>query len=120
MDASCCIQDGIELPASQTTHLLCDNWVLWAHLPHDIDWSMGSYKKIMHITSVEEIISLYKILPEKMIKNCMLFLMRDGIMPTWEDPKNRNGGCFSYKISNKDIKKTNQHRWADNSQLDNA
>jgi hypothetical protein len=31
----------------------------------------------------------------------MLFVMRDGITPMWEDPKNRNGGCFSYKIINK-------------------
>jgi hypothetical protein len=33
----------------------------------------------------------------------MLFLMRDGIKPIWEDPKNRNGGCFSYKVSNKQV-----------------
>jgi hypothetical protein len=29
--------------------------------------------------------------------------MRDGISPTWEDARNRKGGCFSYKISNKDV-----------------
>ena len=29
--------------------------------------------------------------------------MRDGIKPIWEDIKNRNGGCFSYKISNKSV-----------------
>ena len=40
-------------------------------------------------------------MPEKLIKNCMLFLMRMGVTPTWEDAKNRNGGCFSLKISNK-------------------
>jgi hypothetical protein len=33
----------------------------------------------------------------------MLFVMRSGITPMWEDPKNRNGGCFSYKVSNKHI-----------------
>ena len=31
----------------------------------------------------------------------MLFVMRENINPTWEDKQNRNGGCFSYKISNK-------------------
>jgi hypothetical protein len=31
----------------------------------------------------------------------MLFVMRDGITPMWEDPRNRNGGCFSYKVINK-------------------
>jgi hypothetical protein len=33
----------------------------------------------------------------------MLFLMRKGINPIWEDERNRNGGCFSYKIINKDV-----------------
>jgi len=25
--------------------------------------------------------------------------MRDGIDPIWEDPKNRNGGCWSIKLT---------------------
>ena len=33
----------------------------------------------------------------------MLFVMREGITPMWEDPKNRSGGCFSYKIVNKQV-----------------
>ena len=33
----------------------------------------------------------------------MLFLMKDGIAPVWEDPQNRQGGCFSYKIPNKNV-----------------
>ena len=33
----------------------------------------------------------------------MLFIMRYGIKPIWEYPKNRNGGCFFYKISSKDV-----------------
>ena len=33
----------------------------------------------------------------------MLFLMRQGIKPIWEDEKNRNGGCFSYKVANKNV-----------------
>jgi len=98
MDASHSIQEK-EVP----THLLYDKWVLWAHLPHDTDWSIGSYKSIMIINTLEQMVTLYSILPEKMVKNCMLFLMREGISPTWEDPKNRHGGCFSYKISNKNV-----------------
>ena len=93
-----------------STHALSDKWVLWAHLPHDTDWSLNSYRNIMEISSVEEMISLYKILPEKMVKNCMLFLMREGISPTWEDPKNRHGGCFSYKISNKNGKSNTKNK----------
>ena len=33
----------------------------------------------------------------------MLFLMRKGINPTWEDPKNSKGGCFSFKVVNKQV-----------------
>lgn len=82
-------------------HELHDKWVLWAHMPHDTDWSLKSYKKISDVSTVEEAIALCETIPDKMTKNCMLFLMRKGIHPTWEDSKNINGGSFSYKINNK-------------------
>ena len=28
-------------------NLLYDKWVLWAHLPHDTDWSLRSYNKFI-------------------------------------------------------------------------
>ena len=54
----------------------------------------------MVISALEEIVELYNIIPKIMIENSMLFLMREGINPRWEDTKNKTGGCFSYKISN--------------------
>ena len=84
-------------------HLLSDKWVLFAHLPHDTNWSLNSYKKIQTFESVEDVLDVYNILPDKLIKNCMLFLMKEGINPTWEDKNNRNGGCFSFKIETKII-----------------
>jgi hypothetical protein len=33
----------------------------------------------------------------------MLFFMRQGISPIWEDPQNVKGGCYSYKVSNKHV-----------------
>ena len=84
-------------------HLLSDKWVLFAHLPHDTNWSLNSYKKIQTFGSVEDVLDVYNILPDKLIKNCMLFLMKEGINPTWEDKNNRNGGCFSFKIETKII-----------------
>jgi len=82
---------------------LSDKWTLWAHLPHDIDWSMKSYNKIYTVSTVEEAIAITETLPPILVQNCMLFWMRDGIKPTWEDQKNRNGGCFSYKVVNKTV-----------------
>lgn len=87
----------------QEFHYLADKWTMWAHLPHDTDWSIISYKKIYTIDTVEGAIAIGETMPEVLVKNCMLFLMRDGIKPIWEDPKNRQGGCFSYKISNKNV-----------------
>lgn len=84
--------------------VLNDTWTLWAHLPHDIDWSLKSYKEIMSINKIEDIVSLYDIIPEKLIKNCMLFLMRKDITPRWEDDRNKEGGCFSFKVANKNVK----------------
>lgn len=84
-------------------HDLSETWCLWAHLPHDTDWSLKSYKNIYTLSNIEETIAIMETLPETLVKNCMLFLMRDGINPTWEDPRNRQGGCFSYKVSNKHV-----------------
>lgn len=86
-----------------TYHNLKYSWVIWAHLPHDTDWSLKSYKKLGSISSVEATIEMLNAIPDKVTKNCMLFIMKQGINPTWEDPHNANGGCFSYKISNTDV-----------------
>lgn len=90
---------------------VCNNkiqnkWCLWAHLPHDTDWSLKSYKLIYKFDSIEEAVVLFETLPEQMVKNCMLFVMKEGIQPIWEDPKNREGGCFSYKVTNKNVVNT--------------
>ena len=90
---------------SENKHKLSDKWVLWAHLPHNTDWSLKSYIKITEVETVERVIALVNSLPDQMIKNCMLFFMRKGILPMWEDPKNCDGGCFSFKITNKSIPK---------------
>ena len=84
-------------------HNLSGTWIPWAHLPHDTDWSIKSYTKIYEFNTLEQAVTITEMLPPKLIVNCMLFLMRKGINPIWEDERNRNGGCFSYKIINKDV-----------------
>ena len=91
--------DTMTQEQTTNTHILDDEWTMWAHLPHDTDWSVSSYKRIQDFNSVEQAITLTETLPHQMI-NCMLFVMRKGISPTWEDKRNRAGGCFSYN-SNK-------------------
>ena len=86
-----------------TDYKLYDKWTLWAHLPHDTNWTFESYIRILTFDSPEAMIMLLETIPEEMTTNCMLFIMRDGIKPMWEDPKNKKGGCFSYKINNKNV-----------------
>lgn len=86
-------------------HPLFDKWTLYAHLPHDTDWTVDSYKSLLDMNYLEETIALFETLPEVLIKNCMLFIMKNNIKPIWEDKNNRNGGCFSYKVPQKDIYK---------------
>jgi hypothetical protein len=89
-------------PTPQRT--LIGKWDLYYHLPHNKQWDLASYKKISEkISSVEEMIAINETVPEKVVKHCMLFLMRSGITPMWEDPKNRTGGCFSFKVLNKHV-----------------
>ena len=94
-----------ETSEMQDFHKLSSNWTLYAHKPHDTNWSLKSYIQILNFDTVEQTVALMETLPPILVENCMLFMMREGIKPTWEDPKNRNGGCFSYKVSNKNVHK---------------
>ena len=94
--------DTMSIPTQQ--HDLIGKWNLYYHLPHDKNWELSSYKPIMeNIGTAEQLIALNEGLPENIVKHCMLFVMRKGITPMWEDPKNRNGGCFSFKVVNKQV-----------------
>tara|TARA_B110000285_G_C15101526_1_gene605290 strand:+ start:1593 stop:2096 length:504 start_codon:yes stop_codon:yes gene_type:complete len=86
-------------------HNLNEKWTLWAHLPDNIDWSLKSYIPIYTFKTVEEMMMITETVPNVLVENCMLFMMKDGIKPTWEDVQNRNGGSFSYKISNNVVSK---------------
>ena len=85
-------------------HVLNDKWNLYYHLPDDKNWDITSYTTILgDIEEADQVIAINDLLPEPVIRSCMLFLMRKGIAPMWEDPKNRVGGCFSYRVLNKQV-----------------
>ena len=85
-----------------TFQKLNDKWDLYYHLPNDSNWNLLSYKHIMKdIDCVDAVKALNSNMDEYIVKSSMLFAMRNGITPLWEDPKNRTGGCFSFKVINK-------------------
>ena len=85
-------------------HLLArpffDKWSLYFHLSNDPDWNISSYKIIMqNIDNPIPLIELKRNINETIVMKSMLFIMRNNIAPMWEDPQNKNGGCFSFKIA---------------------
>jgi hypothetical protein len=73
-------------------------WSLWYHYDKD-NWKINGFKQIYTITSIGDFWQLYNNW-DKLggINQRHYFLMADGITPIWEDPNNKSGGCWSYKI----------------------
>ena len=81
---------------------LNDIWCLYFHDPYDMNWETNSYKFITTISSIEDFINVYKSFNDLWSKG-MFFIMREHIIPRWEDENNKNGGCFSFKINKNEI-----------------
>jgi Eukaryotic initiation factor 4E len=99
-----------EVPVEETPSAIVEEtplqnvWTYYYHLPNDKNWNVDSYVTISKdIKTVETLIAVNETVTDHIIKNCMLFVMKRGIKPMWEDPQNRNGGCFSYKVINKTV-----------------
>ena len=83
---------------------LADKWDIYYHLPFCKNWDLNSYVIIMkNVDTAEKLIAINDEIPEIAVKQCMLFVMKSGITPRWEDPQNKNGGCFSFKVPNKNV-----------------
>ena len=75
----------------ESKKFLNNKWILWYHDPLDTNWDLSSYKNLHEISSIHEFWEIYKFLDNNIVENSMLFLMRDGIKPLWEDDKNVPG-----------------------------
>jgi len=89
--------------STSSFHMLSNEWTAYAHLPHDTDWTLASYKTLLKTNKLEEFIAFNEMLPDVVISKCMLFIMKNDVKPIWEDKHNKDGGCFSYKISNTNV-----------------
>lgn len=94
------VSTNMSISQHDKLHTLNTEWTVYSHLPHDTDWTLKSYQEITNIDTVEKSISVIKNIPERTVQNCMLFIMRNKIKPMWEDTENRQGGCFSFKVTN--------------------
>ena len=97
--------NSIKVDMEQTPlHPLNCKWDLYYHLQTDKSWTLSSYKVIMtEIDAMEKVVAMNSALPDFALYNCMFFCMKQGVTPMWEDPRNRTGGCFSYRVLNKNV-----------------
>ena len=66
----------VDIPTLE--HTLDGKWDLYYHLPHDKNWDLSSYNVIMaSIDTVEKVVSLNESIADGVIKNCMMFVMRE-------------------------------------------
>ena len=79
-------------------------WTLWYHHERN-NWSINGYKNIYTVNTVKNFWNLYNNW-DKIggVNNKHYFLMRNDTLPIWEDKNNINGGCWSFKISEKKSK----------------
>ena len=83
---------------------LNNKWVLWFHSLKNPNWDNKSYIKVIEIKTLLDYKLLEDVLRINHLQNGMFFLMKNEIFPTWEDPKNRLGGCISFKYDNNILK----------------
>ena len=102
------IRDDVK-DGENADHILNRKWILWSHLPQNPDWTIRSYNQICNLNTLEDVVTVLNIIPDALLTSCMLFFMRDGVAPMWEDPKNKDGGCFKYRIINKHVPQTLKH-----------
>lgn len=77
-------------------------WTVWVHLPYDTNWTLDSYTELCTFSTSGELVALTRIM-EDLIKVCMVFIMKEGVNPMWEDRNNVDGGGFSYKIQTEHV-----------------
>jgi len=73
-------------------------WNLWYHSDKD-NWKIDGFKNIYNISTIKDFWQLYNNWDKlNGINQRHYFLMEKNTTPIWEDPINRNGGCWSYKV----------------------
>tara|TARA_Y100000768_G_scaffold331495_1_gene270733 strand:- start:3556 stop:4017 length:462 start_codon:yes stop_codon:yes gene_type:complete len=79
-------------------HKLNNIWNLWFHNKKN-NWKKEGYSKLLQFTYLEEILYLLNNFNKLGgLNNNHFILMRDNILPIWEDELNKYGGCISIKI----------------------
>lgn len=86
----------------RTEKFLNDTWQMYFHDPDKDAWDIESYEQLASLSTVEDVVDIHHVLRGHWACG-MFFLMREHILPIWEDRHNKEGGCLSYKIMKPDV-----------------
>jgi len=75
-------------------------WILWFHKVNDSNWNIDSYSKVFEIKTYNDLLFILNEIEN--ISSGMFFLMKEGIVPIFEDTHNINGGYWSIRVPKKE------------------
>ena len=75
------------------------SWCLYYHNPADTKWTPDSYALLGTVKTWEEYHALLKELEDVTVQQGMLFWMREGVPPLYENHANIKGGCYSLRVN---------------------
>jgi hypothetical protein len=75
------------------------SWCLYYHNPADTRWTPDTYQNIVTVRTWSEFFAVMRDLQNVSIQQGMLFWMREGVPPLYENHANIKGGCYSLRVS---------------------
>jgi len=75
------------------------SWCLYYHNPADTRWTPDSYYLIGTCKTWGDVFAITNELQDISIHQGMLFWMREGVPPLYENHANIRGGCYSIRVS---------------------
>lgn len=85
------------------------DYSLWYHNPNDTNWTEDSYHQMITFNTSNEFWILNHLIDNFMIENGMFFIMKENVVPIWENDDNINGGYLSWKIEKSKV----HNNWID-------
>lgn len=82
---------------------LNQNYTLWYHNPNNPVWTEDSYHQILSFDTTDEFWILDDLF-KNLIESGMFFIMKEDIVPIWEDDKNIKGGYISWRINKSEVR----------------
>lgn len=75
------------------------SWCLYYHNPVDTRWTPDSYQMLGIAKTWNDLFVMTNTLEDVCLQQGMLFWMREGIPPLYENHANIKGGCYSLRVS---------------------